>query len=135
MAVFSDSALFYTTLQTLFARIEQIDTNVIDDLLSTRMVFRIDVSNPSALITINGRTKPLQIDYGPSKSRPDLTLSTSADTLHLILSDSLSVKQAYLNKEIMVRGPFWKIMPLVKVFEISRQIYPQIVAENGLNPK
>jgi hypothetical protein len=98
------------------------------------MVFRIEVADPPAQININGRTKPIQIDYGPSKFRPDLTLSTTADNLHLILLDSLSVKQAYLSKQIVVRGPYWKIMPLVKVFEISRQIYPQIVAENGLNP-
>ena len=83
-------------------------------------------------ITINGRKRPAQIAYGPVKVHPTLDIEMKADILHSILLGEQSLKKAFGGGLLKVRGPVWKTADLAALLDHGRQIYPQVLVEQGL---
>ena len=129
MAYFRNSEQIYRIMQSLFERMSGLSPDPVDALRSSHMVVQIKLTEPEAQITINGRKRPVTIDYGSSNGRADLEIGMKAHTLHLILLDEYSIKQGFSNGELKVRGPIWKALSFADIFQKGRAYYPQVLEE------
>ncbi|MFC2036715.1 SCP2 sterol-binding domain-containing protein [Chloroflexota bacterium] len=134
MPFFADSEQFYTCARTLFARMEEDDPGAANDVLASRLIVRLHCTQPDVEITINGRQRPLQNTFGPSRVRPTLDIKMTTDTLHHILLGEQSLKKALANGLLKVHGPVWKALELADLFHRLQAIYPQVLREQGLVP-
>ena len=132
MTYFSNSEQIYTIMQSLFERMSVLTPDPVDALASSHLVVRIKLTEPDAQITINGRKRPVNIDYGSNNVQADLEIGMQAETLHLILLDKYSIKQGFSNGELKVRGPIWKALSFADIFQKGRAYYPQVIKEYGL---
>jgi hypothetical protein len=131
MPYFTDTKQFYTVMQTLFIRMSDLSPNPVDALVSSHMIIRISLTDLDANITINGRKRPVTINYGSHNGRADIEIGMTAETLHLILLDEYSIKQGLSNGELIVRGPAWKALAFADIFKKGRALYPQVLQEQG----
>jgi hypothetical protein len=136
MAIFTSEQAFYRATQTLFDAMRANTPNPIDQLAAQKLLIRLRFSSPSAVITVNGRRSPVGVQYGtptqPAIARPDLEAEMAADTLHLILLDTLSLKSALANKQMKVSGALWKTNSLGEILDRGRLLYPEIARHLGL---
>jgi hypothetical protein len=133
MALFKDTEQFYQCTQVLFTRLEQEDPAAADQILASRLVIRLQVTQPAAEITINGRQRPVQTTFGPSKLRPTLDIKLEADLLHQIMLGELSLPKALGSGRLGVRGPVWKATALADLFYGLQALYPQVLHEQCLD--
>lgn len=134
MPFFADSEQLYACTRALFSRIQEQDPGAADAILASHLVIRLRCTRPEAEITINGRKRPVQTTYGPSRLRPTLDIELAADTLHRIMLGEQSMKKALANGQLKVRGPVWKATALADLFYRGQAIYPQVLREQGLVP-
>ncbi len=131
MAFYTDSEQLYACTQALFSRIEAEDPGAADAILASRLVIRLRCTEPDAEFTINGRRRPVQTTFGPSRLRSTLDIELAADTLHHIMLGELSLKTALANGQVKVRGPVWKAPDLADLFRRGQTLYPQVLREQG----
>lgn len=127
MAYQNDTQL-YACLQTLFDRVEADLPQATDSLLKAKLCIRFNCLMPEAILTINARERPLQIDYGRSLHKPDLDVDITGEALHQILMGQLSLTKAVGSKKVKPKGPVWKVMALADLFYHAQKIYPAIFA-------
>jgi hypothetical protein len=132
VAFFEDSQQLYGCTRALLDRVQDQHPDAADAILASRLVIRLSTKEPDIEITINGRKRPVQITYGPGKLRPTLDIEMEADTLHRILLSEQSLKKAFVDGLVKVRGPVWKTADLAALFDYGRQIYPQVLIVQGL---
>ena len=132
MPFYTDADQVYTVMQALFECMHGMEPDPVEALVSSRMVIRINLTDPDAHITIYGRQRPVRIGYGPSNGRADMEIGMEADTLHLILLDEYSIRRGFSNGELKVRGPIWKALSFADIFQKGRTFYPQILRDHGL---
>ena len=132
MTFYTDAEQIYTIMQALFESMSSMTPDPVDALVSSHIVFRINLTDPDAHITINGRKRPVTIDYGATNGRADLEIGMTAETLHLILMDEYSIKQGFSNGDLTVRGPIWKALSFADIFQKGRSFYPQVLKDQGL---
>ena len=132
MAVFQNTEQVYLCTQALLTAIQEQDPGAADAILASHMIFRLRTTNPEAEIIINGRKRPIEVSYGPAGIRPTMDIELTADTLHFILLGQLSLKRTLASGQLSVRGPIWKAQALADLFSQGRDVYPQILGEQGL---
>lgn len=132
MGFYEDGDQFYACTRKLFARIQEKDPGAADAILASRLVIGLRCTEPDAEITINGRQRPMQITFGPSRQRATLDIELAADTLHHIMLGEQSMTKALANGLLKVRGPVWKAMALADLFRRGQALYPQVLREQGL---
>jgi hypothetical protein len=132
MSVFESEEQIYQVMQALFDSMKEGDPDPVRTMASSRLTFRVSLTDPTAHITINSRKRPVSIDYGAPNMRADLEIGMSAQTLHLILLDQYSIKQGFSNGELKVRGPIWKALSFADIFKQGRTFYPKVLQEQGL---
>ncbi len=131
MAVYIDAEQLYSYVEALFALIAEKDPGAADSVLASRLVIRLHCTEPEAEITINGRQRPLETTYGPSRLRPTLDIELTADTLHAIMLGELGLRKALANGLLEVRGPIWKAKALADLFYQGQELYLQVLEERG----
>ncbi len=128
MPPYRDTAHLCNVMQALFEGLRSRPGNPVDALGRSRLVIRLQLAAPEGVILIDGRARPVSVTCGKGKAtRPDLDVYLSSETLHRILLDELSLKEALARKQITVRGPVWKTFSLADIFREGRALYPQIV--------
>jgi hypothetical protein len=132
MPFYKNDEQIYTVMQALFEKMRKMNPNPVDALASSRMVIRIKLANPNAQITINGRRRPVTIDYGSINGRVDMEILMKAETLHLIMLDEYSIKQGFSNGEVKVNGPIWRALSFADVFQKGRTYYSEVLQDQGL---
>ena len=132
MTFYTDAEQIYAVMQALFESMSSMTPDPVDALVSSHMVIRINLSDPDAHITINGRKRPVTIEYGSSNGRADMEIGMESETLHLIFLDEYSIKQGFSNGELKVRGPIWKALSFADIFQKGRTFYPQVLQDQGL---
>ena len=132
MPFYSDAEQIYTVMQALFVSMRDMKPDPVDAMVSSRMMLRINLSDPDATITIDGRKRPVAINYGSPNGRADMEIGMTADVLHLILLDEYSIKGGFSNGELKVRGPIWKALSFADIFQKGRTYYPQVLEDQGL---
>ena len=131
MAVYVDSEQLYTNVEALFALIAEESPGAADAVLASRLVIRLRCTEPDAEITINGRRRPLETTYGPTRLRPTFEIELAADTLHAILLGELGLAKAVTNGLVEVRGPVWRAKALADLFHQAQELYLQVLQEQG----
>jgi hypothetical protein len=132
MTFYNDDKQIYTVMQTLFENMSDMTPDPVDALVSSHIMFRINLTEPDACITINGRKRPVTIEYGSTNGRADIEIGMTAETLHLILLDQYSIRQGFSNGELKVRGPIWKALSFADIFQKGRVFYPRVLKDQGL---
>jgi len=132
MTAYADTDHFYSVAQALFTRIADQDPGAADAILAARLVIRVRCTCPDAEFTLDGRQRPLQTTFGPSRLRPTLDIEMAAETLHRIMLGELSLKTALANGKLKVRGPVWKAMALADLFRHSQALYPEALREQDI---
>jgi hypothetical protein len=134
MPFYSTSDEFYATMQTFFDRMRDQQPNPVDTLVNNKISVRLKISQPSAEIAINARRNPVDVSFGDQiKWKPELDIQLSADTLHSILLDELSLSKALSDRKLKVSGPVWKTLTLADIFHQGKAIYPKILDERNLS--
>ena len=131
MAVYTDTEQLYRYVRALFARIAENDPSAADAVLASRMVIRIRCTEPDAEITINGRQRPLETTFGPTRLRPTLEIDLSADTLHVIMLGEVRIKKAIADRLLTARGTVWKAGALADLFHQGQELYREVLREQG----
>ena len=67
MAVYTDAEQLYTYVRALFALIAAKNPGAADAVLASRLVIRLHCTEPDAEITLNGRQRPLETIFGPTR--------------------------------------------------------------------
>jgi hypothetical protein len=134
MSIYSSEEQLYLLMQHLFDRIRIQNPNPIDKLADKRLIVVLRFSDPQAEIIVNGRRNPVTIMYGSKHSPllPDLEAEMAAETLHLVLMHSLSLKSAIAYRKIIVSGMLWRTKSLAAILDHGRAFYPIILREHGL---
>jgi hypothetical protein len=132
MPFYSSAESLYTVMRVLFEYLRQDASNPVDALVASRLVVRFQLEDPLASITINGRRRPVQVTYGDSPVRPVLDAQLSADTLHRVLLDEISLKKAVADRTLKVRGPVWKTRSMAEILRQGRTYYPQVLRDHHL---
>ncbi len=131
MSVFTSSDQLYRCLETLFERLRH-QESAMRPLVNSRLIVRLNMSGPKAEVSVNARRRPVQVIYGPNSVRPVLDVNLTADTLHEILLDRLSVREAMSQQRVRVNGPFLKALVLVELFRHGQAVYPTVLRDIGL---
>lgn len=128
-----DADQFYQCTQALFTRIEEEDPHAADRIMAERLIIRIQCTEPDVEFTINGRKRPVETSFGPTRLRPTLDIAMGADTLHGIMLGELSLKTMLTKGKLKVHGPVWKAMVLADLFHRMQALYPQVLQDCGAN--
>jgi hypothetical protein len=134
MAFFGNSDELYGVLKSLFDRIGA-DPSASQAVMKSKLIMRLGLWSPSAVVLVNGRKNPVGIVYGPTNQRPDLEVEVQADAFHQLMLDKTSFKKMLANGQIKLRGPIWKSFVLEDIFYRGRAVYPQVLLEHGLDEK
>ena len=113
-------------MQQLFDQIASEGASAAQAVSKSSLIMGLKTYDPELQITVNGRAKPVEITYGPTRLRPDLDITISADALHFIMLGELSLKKALTKGQVRVRGPVHKTFVLEGIFRRSQELYPQI---------
>lgn len=132
MPVYTTADQLYSSLQQLFSRIELTDPQAMTTMQKSKLHVRFQTQQPSGIVVVNARKRPLAITYGANGSKPDVDIQLSADTLHEILLGDLSITKALGRRALVASGPIWKTKALSGIFSQARQIYPQVLQDQGL---
>jgi putative sterol carrier protein len=111
---------------------------VIQPLQKANKVIRIQLTDPSAILTLDGRSKPPRFLPGPIKEpMPDFIISMPADVLHNVWLGKASLTEAYFSGKIkLVKGGalsglgLWN--NLSGLFSEVGRIYPSILKQRNL---
>lgn len=134
MPFFADSDQLYAVAGTLLTRVQEEEPEATAGISNSRLVIRLETSEPATEFTLNGRQRPVEITCGPSRLRPTLDIELAADTLHRILLGEQSMKKALANGLLKVQGPVWRVTALADLFHRGQVVYPEVLQEQGLSP-
>ena len=115
MAVYESDQQLYSVLQSVFERLASEPANA-DRLSKTNMVIRMNFTEPTAQVTVDGRQAEAAVHYGPTSGKANMEFSMSADLLHSIWMGEESSSQAFFNGKIKTKGNFMKAMKLLIYF-------------------
>ena len=132
MPVYHSVKTFYGCLKAMFDRIESKAPAAMKGLAAAHLSLRIMCALPEAEVTLDGHQRPVHTTYGPAPARADLDVIMSADTLHAILMDELSMKKAMGSGLVQVHGPAWKLKVLIDIVKAGRLFYPALARQHKL---
>jgi hypothetical protein len=133
MPVYANSDQLYGLMQALFTRIGEVDPSAAQTVSNSKLILRMRTSSPVTEVIFNGRQNPLKIIYGASSLRPDIELEISADLLHGILLEEITMRSALSTGKLKLRGPIWKAFVFENIFHAGQAIYPQLLREQHIN--
>lgn len=132
MPIYVSDKLMYSVFGDLFDRIQTTDRSAAESMLRSGLVIRFQCENPSAQVTFDARRPPLNIEYGPSNTQPQITIRLPADVMHCILLGELGIRKAMGKGLVDLKGPIWKVIALSDLFQESQDLYPAILHQYGL---
>jgi hypothetical protein len=132
MPFFEDSDQLYAVAKDLLTRVQEEIPSASDSIARAHLVIRLATTDPVTEFTLNGRKRPVDVVYGPTRLRPTLDLSLEADTLHSILLDEISLTRAVSSGRVKSRGPVLKLVALADLFRGGQKVYPQVLRDQGL---
>lgn len=125
MPLFKDADTLYAVLRDMFTAVAETNPKAFDDLVKARLTVRFRVSQPTAEVTIDGKTRPPKLTYGAFTGRPDMDLDLTGDNLDKLLRHELNAQKAVMNGTIKFKGNPMKLNAMLAVLKASNTIYPQ----------
>ncbi len=132
MPIFYSSEQFYSCAEALFNRVREENPQAVEKINKAKLLVKFECTLPEAIIVINGRHNPATITYGEKRVRPELEVRLSTDTLHAILLGDLKLSEALANKDLTVRGPVRKVLPVADLFHQCQAFYPEVLRQQGV---
>jgi putative sterol carrier protein len=131
MGFYSSSDVLCGVLTDLFDR--TLKTAAADKMLrDNKMVVRLETSEPSLVVTIDGKAEPPVFSCGDAGKDTDLALRMRADLLHDIWLDRVRLRDAFFSGQIELDGSMLKALNLAELFRTVESIYPEVLKERGL---
>lgn len=131
MAIFDSEEQFYTAMQAVFAAVS-LQPEKIDAFTRSNLVIRMNFTNPTAEILLDGRQPPLEVFYGPSPGNADIEVTMASELLHRIWLNQASASQSFFSGAIQTQGNVMRAMPLMELFRTCEAVYPEVVKSLGL---
>ncbi|HXF63875.1 MAG TPA: SCP2 sterol-binding domain-containing protein [Caldilineaceae bacterium] len=131
MPVFSSEEQLYTVLQSVFERLNA-NPKHIASFTRSNLVIRLNFTDPTAEVLLDGRQPPLEVFYGPRPGKANMEFTMPADLLHRIWLGEESTSQAFFSGRIKTKGNFMKALQLLDLFREAERVYPAVAAEHRL---
>ena len=131
MAIFHSAEHFYAVMQLVFERVSANPDNL-TVFSRSNLIVRISTTDPATEVLLDGRQPPLEVFYGSRPGKANVEISLPADLLHQLWLGEESAIQAFMSGRVKTKGNFMKAMQLMDLFRQCEQVYPAIVAEQGL---
>ena len=124
MPVYKSADSLQTTLQILYEAVQATKPELNQRLKG--MVIHVSLSHPTLDVWIDGTQQPYEVVFGAFEKSPHLYVELSADSLHKIFLNQLSLRKAIGAKLLHVRGNFLKLGGLVPLFLQAQKLYPKV---------
>jgi hypothetical protein len=108
------------------------DPQTLRELRSARMVLRLDISDPPAMVTVDGKATTPQFQCGPSNAHADLVLHTRMDVIHQVWLNQIKLRDAFFSGQIQVDGSVLRAMSLGGLFRQIEAMYPTVLRDRGM---
>lgn len=131
MAVFESDRQLYEVLQSVFTRLSA-EPEKIAPFTHSNLVIRLNFTDPTAEILLDGRQPPMEVFYGPRPGQANLEFTMSADLLHRIWMNEESTSAAFFGGRIKSKGSLLRATHLLDLFREAEKVYPAIAAEHHL---
>ncbi len=131
MPVYHNSDQVCEVMTDLFSRALH-DPATLRELHRARMVLRLNISDPAAVVTVNAKAPAPQFQCGPSNARADLVLHTRMDVIHQVWLNQIKLKDAFFGGQIKVDGSLLRAMSLGGLFRQIEAMYPVVLRERGM---
>jgi hypothetical protein len=128
MPVYRNTETLERALSELFNRVIA-DPEGIKELSSKRMVFLLDISEPSMLVTVNGKNRPPTWSHGRTETHVNLGLHTTMDVLHQVLLKEMRLRDAYFGRKMQVDGSLFSARRLEGLFHVLQAHYPLVIRD------
>ncbi len=131
MPLYRDSDQMYAVMTELFDKVLA-DPDGKKELAKNRIIFRLDISNPPGMITVDSKAQPATVAYGPNQAKANLIIHTKADVLHQVCTKEMRLADAFFGRKMQVEGSIWGAKKLEDLFHVIQKYYPSIVREQGI---
>lgn len=131
MSVFKDAEAMYAIMRETFGRVAQSHPEALDPMTKARLTVRFRTVEPGGEFTIDGKTRPSKMTYGPFTGRPDIDLQLTGDNLDKLMRHELSATKAVTNGTIKFKGNPLKLTALLEVLKAASPIYLEVLKERG----
>ncbi len=131
MAIFESDQHLYRVLQAVFDALSA-QPETITSFTKSNLVIRIQLTDPTAEVLLDGRQPPLEVFFGPRPGKANLEVSLPADLLHAIWLGREQASNAFFSGQVQTKGNLLKAMPLIDLFRECERVYAQIAADQQL---
>ncbi len=131
MALYPDTETVCDVMTELFRR-TMADPQAAHELRRAGMIFRLDITDPPAVITMDGKSNPPQFHCGPNGHRPDLIIRTPMNVLHQVWTSQIKLGDAFFGGKLKVQGSKLRAMSLGGVFRRIEVLYPAVLRDRGM---
>jgi putative sterol carrier protein len=128
MPIYQNSDEMYKVMTVLFSQLLA-DPAGDKELTKNPLIFRLDISDPTGMITVDSKAKPPTVAYGPNQAKADLVIRTKADVLHRVCMKELRLGEAFFGGKMKVEGSILRAKRLEGLFHVIQGLYPKIVRE------
>jgi hypothetical protein len=131
MGFYADSAALCDVMTELFHR--ALTTPAATRAMRRQtLTLRLMMSDPSLVLTVDGRSSPPRCVCGHTPGPVDLVLRMQADVIHQVWLSEIRLRDAYGSGQIKVEGPIWRALSLAELFRQLEALYPQVLRDRGL---
>lgn len=113
----------YKGLDTIFMRVQKRKPDSLEMLLEQGLTIQMRLRNPRAIVTLDGSKNPVDIDYGATKKKPDITLKMTTRTLNRIMKDEIGPRKALEEGLIESNDNVRKLRPLFSLLREGEDFY------------
>ncbi len=130
--VFKSTDELYAVMKDLFDYMSANPDNI-KEFLKAKMVVRIYFTDPKGIITVDGRTPPMEAFFGSMPGKADFEVALPADLLHEIWTSRTSLSKNFMAGNIKTKGNLFKALSkLENLFHGAEDAYPQFIEKYGL---
>ncbi len=130
MPVYADAEQLYNVLRRVFDTVRE-HPDAIESFTSSNLVIRLRLTDPDAVVLLDGRQPPLEIFFGPRPGKANLELTMTADNLHEVWSGRRKLKDLLFGGEIQTSGNVFSAMKLADLFREAERAYALIQRSDG----
>jgi alkyl sulfatase BDS1-like metallo-beta-lactamase superfamily hydrolase len=130
MPVYADAEQLYNVLRRVFDIVRE-HPDAIESFTSSNLVIRLRLTEPDAVVLLDGRQPPLEIFFGPRPGKANLELTMTADNLHEVWSGRRKLKDLLFGGEIQTSGNVFSAMKLADLFREAERAYALIQRSDG----
>lgn len=133
MPKFSDAETLYGVMRDMFAKVAEKNPKAFDEMIKSRLTVRFKVNQPTAEITVDGKTRPPKMTYGAFSGRPDIDLDLTGDNLDKLLSHQISATKAVTDGTIKFKGNPLKLRAMLDVIKAGNAVYGDVLKAHNLS--